>query len=270
MSTTSLWGVDLDATGDVLVTGAFSGSLTLDGMTISSLGSFADLFLTKLGGSTGTALWLRNIGQETLSESLPALRVDGTGNAWVMAWTPWGSVSPLPSSVSLTKRDARGELIWRSSFASPNTGSVPQYLSLSFDGTGNALISGSYFGLVNFGGGSRPQPDSMSTSAFLAWYGANGNYVTDRTYPIAGTNSFGSAGNDLPKTRAFDREDRGESVGSDPRPRIRKFARKEVQRLELWASIRPRAARNARNDSASLRREEGKRSRWPRSLRRAF
>ncbi len=194
-ATTSIYGVDLavDATGDALMTGSFSGELTVDGTTLLSVGPSHDTFLTKLGGGTGNALWLRNTGHPDVSDHLPALRIDGSGNAWVMAWTPWGTVSPHPSSYSLTKVDANGDLIWRNSYAPPELGSVQQYLSLSFDNAGNAMISGTYVGTVNFGGGNRAQPSNMSYSAFLAWYGANGNYVTDRIFPVASTNSFGSA-----------------------------------------------------------------------------
>ena len=185
---TALSAVDLavDATGNVLMAGSFMGEITLDGTVISGEEPFGDIFLAKFGGGTGNALWLRNIGQQSVGDQLPALRLDEAGNARVLTWNPWGAAAPV-QVLSLLKLDANGKLSWRRSFAPADTGFVTPYLHLSVDPSGNAMAAGSYIGSVNFGGGLRSRPVNVSVGAFLAWYGANGNYVTDRTFPVSGT-----------------------------------------------------------------------------------
>ena len=54
------YGVGLDSTGNVYVTGHFSGTMTVDGVTVTSSGLF-DIFIAKYNPG-GVLLWLKNAG----------------------------------------------------------------------------------------------------------------------------------------------------------------------------------------------------------------
>jgi outer membrane protein assembly factor BamB len=176
--------VGMDAAGNVLLTGSFYSTLIIDGWVLTTGDGPPTTFLAKLDAGTGGTLWVRSNHQDVTVDLDTRVQVDGEGNALVVAWLP--SVS-----FRLTKFDAQGEVLWSRVHGSWNgTGGFvdPQELRLALDASGNMLLSGRFDGSVNFGGGSY---FSQTKATFLAWYGADGGYLTDRVYlPPRGT--FGS------------------------------------------------------------------------------
>jgi hypothetical protein len=71
------YGVAVDAAGDVLMTGAFYGSLSFGGTSLTSAGGY-DVSLVKLAGTSGAHVWSKRFGG-TADDYGNAVAVDPTG-----------------------------------------------------------------------------------------------------------------------------------------------------------------------------------------------
>jgi N-acetylneuraminic acid mutarotase len=165
--------IDMDAAGDVLLAAAFGDSLDIDGIVITSSMWGTDAFVAKLEGATGKARWSRNAGR-TGGESCspPYLKVAGAGTVLVL--------TEHAGNMRLAKRSADGEELW-SLNGTPDSWADdlnPQHLGV--DAAGNALVSGTFTGSVDLGGGRR---QSSGSAAFVAWYDPQGRYLKDHSYP---------------------------------------------------------------------------------------
>ncbi len=69
--------IELDAAGNVIVSGAFYGTADFGSVTLTSLGG-KDAFVTKLDPS-GNFLWSRRSGTVTTDDSSNALDIDSAG-----------------------------------------------------------------------------------------------------------------------------------------------------------------------------------------------
>jgi hypothetical protein len=186
-SPNSLTGVDvaMDAAGNVFLAGSFNLSLEIDGTVLTTMVYWPDLFLAKLARDTGRALWSRSDPQDSTVDIFPRLRVDGMGNVLTVSLIP-------PGSFRLTKFDGTGQVLW-SRLQEPGYGVLMQNqtLRLNLDASGNLLVSGEYniYGRYSAAG------------AYLAWYDAEGGFLTDRAYrpafgrygPLGGASGTGAA-----------------------------------------------------------------------------
>ena len=75
------YGVGLDSTGNVYVTGHFSGTMTVDGVTVTSSG-LLDIFIAKYNPG-GVLLWLKKAGG-TGSDIPHGLAVDSSNNVAIV------------------------------------------------------------------------------------------------------------------------------------------------------------------------------------------
>ncbi|MFE8599422.1 kelch repeat-containing protein [Archangium violaceum] len=168
-------GLDVDEAGDVLLSGHFNGTLDIDG-TVLTYSDGKSAFVTKLEGSTGKALWSRNIGG----------RVWWWGNAirsTYLAVTGEGSVFVLEQyweGMVLFKLSAGGEELWSQMIASSVWELDPH---LTVDSADNALVFGKFSGELRLVGRSRMYP---GTAAFVAWYDPDGRYLRDHVFPPVG------------------------------------------------------------------------------------
>lgn len=177
--------VALDAAGNVLLAASFSGTLDIDGTRLTASFLVPELAVTKLEGSTGLALWSRNVSLEPTADRFPRVAVDGAGNVGVVSQLGLGD-----ASLRTVRLDSRGQVLWNRKW-----GDGSAYLglrSMSFDASGNMLVSGWFTDKMDFGGGPR------DSGAFLAWYDVQGDYLTDTAYSgvrNAGGPMGGSVGN---------------------------------------------------------------------------
>ncbi len=88
----SLSGVDvtMDAAGDAFLVGSFNQSLEIDGTVLTTMTYAPDIFVTKLEGGTGRALWSRSNPHASTIDLSPRLRVDGAGNVLLVSLVPPG------------------------------------------------------------------------------------------------------------------------------------------------------------------------------------
>jgi hypothetical protein len=150
-------GVAMDAAGNSVSTGDFSGTVDFGGGPLASM-STTHAFLGQRDGSGGY-LWAKSFGGSFLDVCGGAgVSMDPWGNALVTGHF-FGSVDfgegPFASAgandVFLAKLGPGGSAVWSKRFGDPEE---QLGTSVATDASGNALITGYFSGTIDFGAGS--------------------------------------------------------------------------------------------------------------------
>jgi hypothetical protein len=148
-------GIAADAEGNVLLTGAFSGAVSFGGDTLASVGA-ADSFVVKLGPD-GSHVWSHRFGAGRGA----GLAVDSASNVLVT-----GSFSGAASfggdtfqskgaaDVFVVKLGKDGSHLWSKACGDGNKDGTTAGTAVATDAEGNVLVTGSFSGAVDFGGGA--------------------------------------------------------------------------------------------------------------------
>lgn len=147
-------GVALDAQGNVYVTGAYAGAIDLGRGGVSASGD-SDMFVVKLDAD-GDPVWSFTGGGPD-SQGAELIAVDGTG-AVAIAGAFSGSVDmgsgALPGSevdIFLSRFSAAGNHLWTRAVGDP---SGQHNGGLVFDAAGTIVWTGTFEGVIGFGGAS--------------------------------------------------------------------------------------------------------------------
>jgi len=151
-------GVGVDADGNVLVAGEFTGTINLGGSTLISVGVNPDLYVAKLD-PTGKHLWSKRFGGAG-GQTVDALAVDAAGAVIFAGRLGQGSsiafgggtlTASSGEDVYVAKLDAGGNYVWAKLFS----GNMAIYVAgLAVDPSGNVIAVGSFLATADFGGGS--------------------------------------------------------------------------------------------------------------------
>lgn len=185
--------VALSSAGDVVVVGAFSGTVNLGGINVTSAGAH-DVFLVAYSSA---GVFQRQQVYGGLGEDMAAsVAVDANGIAIAGQYTGpvsfGGSALPDTSSIDafVAAYTLAGAHRWSTGFGS-NTVDVAQAIAL---GPGGVIeVAGSFRGSVDFGGGART---AAFVDVFVVKYSLTGSWIWDRT--------FGSGGEDIADSIAID------------------------------------------------------------------
>jgi uncharacterized repeat protein (TIGR01451 family) len=190
-----------DATGNVIVTGYFDGSIDLDpgpGVQISN--GYYNIFIQKLT-SSGDLLWAKTIGGTNI-EWPTDIKTDNEGNIYITGFfSSFVDFDPGPGIFNLTagstnnlfvlKLDTKGEFVWAKSIG--GTGGI-EGVSLSLDSKGNVCVIGSFSGQVDFD----PGPGIFNLSGtqyynniFILKLNNNGDFVWAKTLVGGGNDTAG-------------------------------------------------------------------------------
>lgn len=172
-------GVAVDASGNVFVTGYFSGSVSFGGTALTAVGQ-TDVFLAKYSPA-GVHQWSRSFGGFNPDRGY-SVAVDAGGNI-VIAGYLVGTVDfgggPLTSAgladTFVAKFSNAGAHQWSRRFGGASSDVAE---AVAVDGNGNVALAGYFQGAVDFGGGSLTS--AGGNDAFSALYDANGNHVWSR------------------------------------------------------------------------------------------
>ena len=156
-------GVAVDPLGNVLVTGYFEGTVDFGGGAIHGNGT--DLFVLALDPG-GTHLWSKGVGQPG---GTPSIAVDPSGHVIVCGAAKgdldFGDGQVLSgAALFVAQLDSLGTRLWSSGFG--GAGTTATCNQVATDGAGNVLLTGSYVGALDFGGGQLPDLDAAA-----AWTG---------------------------------------------------------------------------------------------------
>jgi hypothetical protein len=176
-STSNEIGFDLalDASGNILVSGQFGGTVSFGGGALMSTGGL-DIFVAKYDGS-GVHQWSQHFGS-TSTDIGDAVAVDGAGNV-IVAGRFAGTVnfgggaftSAGGSDIFVAKYNAGGTHQWSQRFGSTSTDICRGAAS---DATGDVVVTGEFTGTVNFGGSALAS--AGGTDVFLARYNSAGTH----------------------------------------------------------------------------------------------
>lgn len=143
----------LDASGNVYLTGSFQGTSWFGSTNLTSAGG-NDVFVAKLDG-LGNVTWAKRFGGAG-EDIAVGLALDGSGNVHATGsfygTAGFGGVnlaSAGGADAYLAKLDGFGDVIWSRRFGGTGEDIAA---SLMLDGSGNAHVTGSFFGTAGFGG----------------------------------------------------------------------------------------------------------------------
>lgn len=199
------FGLALDGSGNVYVTGYFFGTATFGAYSKTSAG-VADLFVAKYDPN-GTVQWVQSAGG-TNGDFGNDIAVDGSGNVYVIGYffgTATFGTTEKTSAGSydffVVKYNTSGTLQWVQTAG----GSGNDYgYGIEVDGTGNVYVTGSFQGTVTFG--STPKTSVGNSDIFLAKYNSSG--------VVEWVQSAGGTTNDEGRRLAIDGSDNVYMTGS--------------------------------------------------------
>lgn len=153
----TVYDVAVDSSGNTLVAGVFTGSVTLGGTTFLSSGGL-DALLAKVDAA-GNPVWLKRFGGLG-DQVLRGVAVDGGGNVYLAGYFA-GSIT-IGQETLLTdgagdvdmfvaKLSPQGDKVWARDFGSGESAGQLA-LGIAVNGGGDAFITGSFNGSITFGG----------------------------------------------------------------------------------------------------------------------
>jgi hypothetical protein len=169
-------GVAIDSEANIVVTGNFTGEMDLGECKLLNTGT-AGMFVAKLNPS-GTCLW-SEAGSDASGSSGKGVAIDGAGNVlltgdFVETMNVGGCMLSKMggSGFFVAKLDPSGGCQW-----SKSTGDAGAQAGkgVAVDAFDNVLVTGSFLGSLNFGGGSMVSAGDQDV--FLVKLGADGSYL---------------------------------------------------------------------------------------------
>jgi hypothetical protein len=178
----------VDPQGNVIVVGYIDG--TVDFGCGPLAGGASDGALVVKFSSAGDCVWSRRFGDPAMVE---AVAIDAAGSVYVTGYETGaidfggGVLSGNNRDVFVAKLDASGAYQWGKRFgdSAEQTG-----WGVTPDSAGDVIITGSFQGTVDFGGG--PLTSQGGTDIFLAKFGPTGAYLWSKTFGD-GSNQLGRA-----------------------------------------------------------------------------
>ncbi len=202
------YGIAVDASGSVLLTGYFSGSTDFGGGMLYSPYANWDTFVVKLS-SAGNHVWSKNYWNVS-SDVGNGIAVDRNGDAFLTGFFMGGIDFGLGVLRAAGAEDvyvakisgADGHGLWAKSFGQ---GSGDIGYAIATDGADNVVVTGSFSGTVDFGGGPFA---SVGEEAFVAKYSPTGAHLWSRHFggslePKRGFAIAGGAGGETVVTGMF-------------------------------------------------------------------
>ncbi len=171
------YGVAVDASGNVIVTGGFYGTVNFGGDELTSAGEH-DIFVAKFGPG-GTHLWSKRFGNGSWQWG-EDLAVDASGNVIVTGPNSenvdFGG-GELQSGgwadIFVAKLGPGGTHLWSRLFGDAE---YQQGNAVAVDISGNVVIAGTFKGSVDFGGGDLITDASDDAEIFVAKLGPDGTH----------------------------------------------------------------------------------------------
>jgi hypothetical protein len=185
-------GVAVDASGNVVVTGSFQGTVDFGGGNRTSGGS-NDIFVAKYN-SVGVHQWSVTYGGSG-TDAGSAVDVDNSGNVYSTGFFT-GTVTfggdlflgQGGNDIVVQKHSSAGSLLWTQMAGGPSndTGSA-----IAVDASGNAIVAGGFGGTTTWGvalssnGGTDVLLAKYNTSGTLQWASGYGSVNGDQGYGVA-------------------------------------------------------------------------------------
>ena len=173
--------VAVDTDGNVLTTGRFNGAVDFGGTVLDAVAN--DLFVLKLGPD-GKTIWAKQY-QGTGSQTGSGIAVDAKGNVLVTGWFDGRVDFDGHTLDAVGKEDLfilmlspLGDVIWARNFKGPDR---DQGSAIAADDKGNALVTGSFAGTLDFDGHQLTSAGPLDL--FVVKLNSTGQVEWARNYP---------------------------------------------------------------------------------------
>lgn len=174
-----------DGSGNVIVTGEFSGTVDFGGGGLTNTGWGDNVFLVKYDAA-GNHLWSKHFGDDDIQTGQD-VTVDASGNSDNVIVTGYfdgtldfsGNAMTSAGSydIFVAKFDAAGNHLWSRRFGDANEQHGD---NTAADGSGNVIVTGDYFGTVDFGG--EPLTEVGDGDMFIVKFDATGNHLWSKSF----------------------------------------------------------------------------------------
>lgn len=167
-----LAGIAMDRSGNVIITGAFSGTQDFGGVSLTANGTHS--FLVKYDSAAGNVAWAKAF-TSTWGDTGRAVATDSGGNVFAAGGTgnrsdsvnlsgvSGGELTCNPMDIFIGKFSATGAHVWSRCFGDANEQAAT---SLAADGNGDLVATGYFKGSVDFGGGTMTSGFNASSQAY--------------------------------------------------------------------------------------------------------
>ena len=185
--------ITVDSSGNIVVTGAFVGTVDFGGGALTSASGTNDIFVAKYT-SAGAHVWSKSFGS-TGDDRGNGVAVDSGGNVVVTGYftsaVDFGGgalTSAGLKDIFLAKYSATGTHVWSKRFGGT---SLESGNAVGIDNSGNIVMTGHFYGTVDFGGGPLSRPSAADV--FVAKYAPNGTHQWSKVLggTIASDNAVG-------------------------------------------------------------------------------
>lgn len=183
-----------DKSGNIILSGAFGGKMTLGGTTLTSAGG-DDAFVAKFTAA-GQPIWAKSFG-DAQGQGISGVGVDTNGNVYVTG-SFYGSINfgggslqasgEFYSDVFLAKLDPNGNHVWSARYGDDN---VQNARGLAVDSAGNVVVVGYFENMVNFGGGALTSAGMLDM--FVAKFNTAGMHQWSRRFGDAANSQYARA-----------------------------------------------------------------------------
>jgi deoxycytidylate deaminase len=180
-SAQSAAAVAADASGNVIVTGGFDGTVDFGGDVLTDAG-MGDIFVAKFG-SDGAHLWSKRFG-DGYWQFARGVAADGSGNVILTGYfhtTVDFDGGALTSAggwdIFVAELGADGAHLWSKRFGDADD----QYAcAVAADASGNVIATGYFWGTVDFGGGALTSAGTYDV--FVAKFAADGAHLWSKRF----------------------------------------------------------------------------------------
>jgi len=205
-SSANVYGMTVDAAGNVYVTGNFTGKISYAGSIFTSSKNgpdyTPDIYVFKIS-PTGSLVWGKIMGSNldapcsNTRDAGKSVSVDNFGNVFVTAETVYKvvrnyicsscsgvSLNPLLSHLSVMKFNSAGTKLWQKDFLSNESAYMCGFnsnMTSSYSDGNNLYIAGHFYGSLTAGSITLTSPDYATSNIFLMELDANGNTLWGRS-----------------------------------------------------------------------------------------
>jgi len=185
--------ITVDSNGNIVVTGAFVGTVDFGGGALTSVSGTNDVFVAKYT-SAGAHVWSKSFGS-TGDDRGNGVAVDSSGNVVVTGYFTYavdfggGALTSAGlKDIFLAKYSATGTHVWSQRFGGT---SLESGNAVGIDNSGNIVMTGHFYGAVDFGGGPLSKPSAADV--FVAKYAPNGTHQWSKVFggTVASDNAVG-------------------------------------------------------------------------------
>ncbi len=195
------YAIDVDESGNIHVTGCFTGIGDFDpgaGSNVLTSVQVSDIFVCKLNTS-GALVWVAQLGGSDYQEG-HGIVVDANGDVYTTGWfaggvdfDPGAGVTVLsaggPPNAYVSKLDASGNFVWASQFYA--NGNVEAF-DIALDASGNVYTAGRFISPTDFDPGAATfnlTPTGLQ-DVFISKLDNAGNFVWAKQISGPNTNSY--------------------------------------------------------------------------------